>query len=322
MSIAQLQTQLGASREVVEHIVASLQQVGLVNVIREGIFATARGKSTLEWLGLMPEARPVSAAVSVGYWSQVAANVTGGIGQLILNRPERMNAMTNQMLADMDQALRSLAGREDVRVIVVRGAGDRAFCAGRDLKEVEQLQWTKDVSDVILMAELIEVLTVSSKPTIAAVKGYVRGWGNWLAASCDIVVACEDATFALPQINFGDFEMVPMVPIMRRIGRGKVLDMLLTADVVGASEAKEIGLVDRLLPVEGFWGAVGELAQKIADCDPQAVRAGKEALWLLTDFEVWKSLRMMTNATLLQRAGWEPEATKTREQRWMGTSAH
>ncbi|MBI2861894.1 MAG: enoyl-CoA hydratase/isomerase family protein [Chloroflexi bacterium] len=229
----------------------------------------------------------------------ILVDVSEGVAIVTINRPHAMNAFNTQTTATLPLVLDDLAKNDEVRVVVIRGAGDRAFCAGHDLKELVHTK-ASGRSDTQNTARLIEQIGTYPKPTIAAVKGYVRGGGNWLAASCDIVVAAEDATFALPQLNFGDFEILPGVPIMRRIGRSKLMDMILTTDVVDAKEAKAIGLADRILPVEGFWQAVGELARKIASRDPQAVKAGKEALWLLVDADYAQRVRTMKQAMMVR----------------------
>ncbi|MBI2862868.1 MAG: enoyl-CoA hydratase/isomerase family protein, partial [Chloroflexi bacterium] len=179
----------------------------------------------------------------------VLVDLSDGVATVTLNRPHAMNAMTTQTLATLRRILPELAQNDAAHVVVIRGAGDRAFCSGHDLKELALVRARgPEDGDADNTAGTVELLGTFPKPTIAAVKGYVRGGGNWLAAGCDIVIAAEDATFGLFQLKFGDFAMVPMVPIMRRIGRSKVVDMLLSTDVIDAREAKAIGLVDRLLP--------------------------------------------------------------------------
>ncbi|MBI2861959.1 MAG: enoyl-CoA hydratase/isomerase family protein [Chloroflexi bacterium] len=228
---------------------------------------------------------------------EVLVDVSDRVGTMTINRPHVMNAMASHTTPKMLAAVKELSERDDVGCIVIRGAGDRVFCAGHDLKEMTQQ--ARHGVDLHVECQIIEALANSTKPTLAAVKGYCRGGGNWVAGSCDIVVACEDATFALPQLNFSHFEVVPAAVLMRRIGRAKVMDMILTTDVIDVREAKAIGLVDRILPVEGFWDGVYELARKIASRDPQAVKAGKEALWLLADADMVKGMWMMYQAMMV-----------------------
>ncbi|MBI2862590.1 MAG: enoyl-CoA hydratase/isomerase family protein [Chloroflexi bacterium] len=224
-------------------------------------------------------------------------DVKDGVATITLNRPRVLNAFIKAMTAALGGILKELEAREDVRVVIIRGAGDKAFCVGNDLREeAGETKKGQRYTEVYVIGSLAQQIKTLKKPTIAAVRGYCRGGGNWLAASCDIVVAAEDATFALPQLNFGVFDLVSGVPMMQRIGRSKLLDIILTTDVINATEAKQIGLVDRLVPVGQFESAVNELAQKIASRDPRAVRAGKEALNLLVDTDYCKSVRTVIDA--------------------------
>ncbi|MBI2861909.1 MAG: enoyl-CoA hydratase/isomerase family protein [Chloroflexi bacterium] len=245
----------------------------------------------------------------------ILLEVSDRVAWLMINRPQARNAIRSQTSIQLLGTLRELAERDDVGCVVIRGAGDVAFCAGHDLKELANRFRTGEMDEARRTGVMIQTIATHPKPTIAAVKGYVRGGGNWLAASCDIVIAAEDATFALPQINFGTFEIVPMVPIMRRVGRSKVLDLLLSADMINAREAKAIGYADRLLPVEGFWDAVRDVAQKIASRDPQAVKAGKEALNLLVDMDFTKAVRMAQQAHDLQALRREPATSSAQVER-------
>lgn len=239
--------------------------------------------------------------------SELLLDVKDYVATITINRPDKRNAFTGPMTVQMAQMLEELKDRDDVHVVIVRGAGDQAFSAGHDLKEVAERHRRHDYGEPMEIFELCRLLTTLPKPTIAAVRGFVRAGANWLMASCDIVIASEDATFATPQINFGTFPTLPYVSIARRMGRSKAVDMLLTADLIDAKEAKAIGYVDRLVPAEQFESALQELAQKIASRDPQAVRAGKEALMLLTDADFIRDLRTMVNANLLQAMTREAE---------------
>lgn len=223
------------------------------------------------------------------------------VATITINRPQAMNAFTNQHTLQMAGMVRELGQRDDVGSIILRGAGTRAFSAGHDLKEVPQLERSGDTSELYANIGLVEAIVQCPKPTIAAVRGYVRGGANRVVAVCDIVIAAEDATFGLFQINFGAFSIDSMVGLLPRIGRSKTLDLILTAEVIGAHEAKEIGLVDRLVPVEQFDEAVQETARKIASRDPHAVKAGKEALWLLRDADFLKGARAMLNNALIHQ---------------------
>ncbi|MBI2862656.1 MAG: enoyl-CoA hydratase/isomerase family protein [Chloroflexi bacterium] len=232
---------------------------------------------------------------------EIMLDVRDRVATITINRPHAMNAFTNKNTLQMASMVRELGQRDDVGVIVLRGAGTKAFSAGHDLKEVPQLERSGDSSELYDNFSLVEAMVQSPKPTIAAVRGYVRAGANRVVAICDIVIAAEDATFGLFQINFGAFSVDSMVALLRRIGRSKALDLILTADVIGAREAKEIRLVDRIVPVGQFEEVVQETARKIVSRDPQAVKAGKEALGLLCDADFLKGARAMLNSAVLNQ---------------------
>ncbi|MBI2861896.1 MAG: enoyl-CoA hydratase/isomerase family protein, partial [Chloroflexi bacterium] len=122
----------------------------------------------------------------------VLVSVSEGIATVTINRPHAMNAMTTHVTATIISSLQGLAQRDDVRVVVIRGAGDRAFCAGHDLKELAERSARGLGGDTERTAGSVIAIATFPKPTIAAVRGFVRGGGNWLATSCDMVVAAED----------------------------------------------------------------------------------------------------------------------------------
>ncbi|MBI2861918.1 MAG: enoyl-CoA hydratase/isomerase family protein [Chloroflexi bacterium] len=236
----------------------------------------------------------------MGERDAVLFEVKDSIGTITINRPEVRNALSRAMVKQMSAWLEEAATRDDVRVVVIRGAGDRAFCADHDLKELAAEARTGEEDDPsIPFAGLCLTLLSWPKPTIAAVRGFARQAGVWLCTSCDLLVAAEDATFALTSVRFGEFPFYPMVPVMRRIGRSRALDMILSIDVVEAADAKQMGLADRLVPVERFEDAVNDLARKIASRDPQAVRAGKEALRLLVDLDTERQVRVALQWNML-----------------------
>ncbi|MBI2861382.1 MAG: enoyl-CoA hydratase/isomerase family protein [Chloroflexi bacterium] len=238
----------------------------------------------------------------------VLVDVREGVGTVAINRPDVMNAMNFDTMAAIIASFQQLGQRDDVRVVILRGAGDKAFCAGRELTDVAYYLLHREVvREIERTGTVIGTILTCPKPTIAAVRGYVRGGGSYLLASCDIVIAADDATLAIPQMNFGQFEIDPMVPVMRRIGRSKMLDLYLTCDVIDAVEAQGIGFFDRVVPVEQFDETVAEVARKIASRDPQAIRAGKDALDLLIDQHTMKQLKAAVNAMIVFQFSRDPK---------------
>ena len=201
------------------------------------------------------------------------------IGWVTLNRPEALNVYNVQMRDDLYEVLQAIRDDDEIRVGIVKGAGEKAFCAGADLSEfltapppvaARKVRFTRDVWKVFLSI---------SQPMIAALQGYVLGSGIEIALCCDIRIASPEAKFGLPEMGLG---IIPAAggtqTLPRTIGRSRALEMLLTNRWVGAEEACQFGLVNRLVPRNKLLQIVEDMAKKIASYDPAAVRCAKEAV--------------------------------------------
>jgi len=201
------------------------------------------------------------------------------IAYVTLNRPQVLNVYNIQMRDDLYQVLMAIKDDPEVRVVVFKGAGEKAFCAGADLSEfltapspviARQVRWTRDVWGLFLSIP---------QPLIAAIHGFVLGSGVEIALCCDIRIASEDARFGLPEVGLG---IIPAAggtqTLPRTVGRAKALEMLLTNRWVNGKEAYEIGLVNQVVPRDQLLQTVEEMAKKIASYDPMAVRNAKQAV--------------------------------------------
>ncbi len=202
-----------------------------------------------------------------------------GIAEITLNRPEAMNSISSAMAAELTRACAELAAAPEVRVVVFGAAGERAFCAGADLKERAGMTDADIMRQRPVIRAVFGALLALPQPAIAAVHGFALGGGCELALSCDLVVADETATFGLPEVTVG------LVPggggtqlALRRLGPGRAADLVLTGRKVGVDEAMRIGLVDRRVPAGQDGQAALELAGQIAANSPVAVRAAKRAI--------------------------------------------
>ena len=202
----------------------------------------------------------------------------GSATRVTLNRPEKRNALSLELMEELITALRTVGANPDVRAIVIAGAGS-AFSAGHDLGEMvgRDVAFYRRLFDVC--AELMETIHRVPQPVIASVHGVATAAGCQLVAACDLVVAAEDARFATPGVKIGLFCSTPMVPLSRAIGRKRALEMLLTGDFIDASTARTWGLVNRLVPAEELDDAVAELVDRIARSSPLTVAVGKEAFY-------------------------------------------
>jgi len=202
----------------------------------------------------------------------------GVTGRVTLNRAEKRNALSLELMEELIGSLETLGADHEVRAIVIEGAGV-AFSAGHDLSEMvdRELPFYQRLFDVCI--ELMETIHRVPQPVIAKVHGVATAAGCQLVAACDLAVAADDARFATPGVKIGLFCSTPMVPLSRAIGRKRALEMLLTGDLVDAKTALDWGLVNRVVPVELLEDAVMELVEKIARSSPLTVGIGKEAFY-------------------------------------------
>jgi enoyl-CoA hydratase/carnithine racemase len=198
--------------------------------------------------------------------------------RVTLDRPEKRNALSLELMDELTGLLETVGARPDVRAIVVEGAG-LAFSAGHDLAEMvgRELPFYERLFNSC--TKLMETIHRVPQPVIAKVHGIATAAGCQLVAACDLAVASEDARFATPGVKIGLFCSTPMVPLSRAIGRKRALEMLLTGQPITAATALEWGLVNRVVPAEQLDGAVEELVAAIVDSSSLTVGIGKEAFY-------------------------------------------
>jgi enoyl-CoA hydratase/carnithine racemase len=186
----------------------------------------------------------------------------GKISWLTLNQPQKRNALSLELMKEMKTRLYEISTDESVNVLIIRGNGP-AFCSGHDLKELDGNHDQSYYHNIFeTCSALMQLISKMPQPVIAMVHGAATAAGCQLVASCDLVVASDDAIFSTPGVKIGLFCSTPMVPIYRVVGRRRALDMLLTGRFVTAEEAKEFGLVNRVVPI----GELENEAKKIAIC--------------------------------------------------------
>lgn len=216
-----------------------------------------------------------------------------GVAFITLNRPRAMNAFNVQMRDDLYEVLNAIRDDPEVRVAILNGSGDKAFCAGADLGEFLSAPSPVAARDVRFTRDVWGRLVSIPQPLIAALHGYVLGSGIEIALCCDIRIASEEARLGMPEVGLG---IIPAAggtqTLPRAVGRGNALELLLTNRWIGAEEACRIGLVNRVVKRGALLSVAGKTAAKIAACHPNAVRYAKEAIVRGADLPLGDSLAL------------------------------
>ena len=207
------------------------------------------------------------------------------VGVLTLNRPDARNALSPELLIDLRKALSDAEGDSNVVALVLTGAGEKAFCAGADLgksfgSNAGFLAMHEGRGEI---AELFKQLNRLKKPVIGAANGAALAGGLGVIMSCDLIVAAERATFGLPEVKRGLMPYMVMAVLTRQIGRKRALEMVLSGDPISAERAEAIGLINKVLPNDGFLDAAVAYAAKIASYSPAILRLGKQSFYTQAD---------------------------------------
>jgi enoyl-CoA hydratase len=235
-----------------------------------------------------------------------------GVATITLNRPKVHNAINAQVRAELPGMVEAANADPDIRVIVLRGAGDRAFCAGADVTEFQPVTSLPEARERREREAWNDVLAASAKPTVAAIRGYCLGGGLEMAIACDLRIAAEGSTFGFPEVGLG---VIPGTGgtqrLPRLIGVAAALRMVLTAERLDASEALTLGLISEIVPVAGFEARVDELSASLASHGPLAMQYAKKAILQGSDLPLAAGLRMERDlATLLTNTEDRLEGTR------------
>jgi enoyl-CoA hydratase/carnithine racemase len=213
------------------------------------------------------------------------------ICRLVLNRPEKYNALSVEMLRALHDALSRVAAEGRARVVVLAAAG-KAFCAGHDLREL-RAGAEEDVAAIFRQcSEVMLTIARIPQPVIARVHGTATAAGCQLVAACDLAVAAENARFAVSGVNLGLFCSTPMVALSRNLPRKQALELLLTGSFVDAATARHYGLVNQVVAVDALDESVSELARAIAAKSPAAVAFGKRLFYRQLEAGIEEAYRL------------------------------
>ncbi len=203
----------------------------------------------------------------------------GFFGFITINRPKVMNALSNDLVEEFDKAFDLVEEDEELRALIITGAGEKAFMAGADIKELEARDFIQGRKQTRRRQEVFNRLAEMRIPVIAAVNGFALGAGLELAVACTLRVAAEEAKFGSPEVNLG---IIPgdgaTQRLPRLVGFGRAMELVLTGDFIDAAEAYRIGLVNKVVPQAELMETAQKLAGKIAKKAPLAIQFAKEAV--------------------------------------------
>jgi len=219
---------------------------------------------------------------------------TDGVAKVTINRPP-LNILNTETIGEIISALKNMQSDKNISVIIIAGAGDRAFSAGVDIKE-----HLPDKIDATLeeFHKMFHVMIDINKPLVAIVNGLALGGGCELALASDIIIASEKAQFGQPEISVGAIPTVATVLLPKLIGRKKAFELIFTGDIINAQEAKEIGLVNKVVPADKLTEATDELVRKLREKSPIVLKLVRKAVYQGLDREFKKALDGVTDIYL------------------------
>jgi enoyl-CoA hydratase/carnithine racemase len=217
------------------------------------------------------------------------------VAEITLNRPEQLNALDSQMAEELYQALIELDANPKVRVVILKGAG-KSFCVGIDVNELsnktalEYREWIERMERPLITISKIK------KPVIAQLHGVAAANGMGLVASADLVISADNARMGLTAINVGLNCVGPVIPVARCVGRKKALELLLYGNLISASEALTLGLINKLVPRDELEMQARQWAEELAKKSPIAVQIAKSAFYCAEDMDYAKQFAYMNEA--------------------------
>jgi enoyl-CoA hydratase/carnithine racemase len=259
-------------------------------------------------------------------YQTIVAETKGKAGIITLSREERRNAISPTMTIELLQALKKHDDDPNTLVMVLTGAGSKAFCAGADFGEAMSgtASFLDRHEEQRKFAELFKVIKGLQKPLLGRINGHALGGGFGLACSCDVVIAAEDCRFGTPEVNVGLFPYVIMATLLRSASAPKkLIEMMLTGERLDAREAQQLGLVNHVVPRDQLDAKVDEIIEKITSKSPAILRLGRRAFYTMRDMEYEKALEYLSSMLAINTMAEDVAEgigafLEKREPRWKG----
>lgn len=230
----------------------------------------------------------------------VLLEVKDGIGYITINRPAALNALSSEVLTDLNLVLDEVEKHEDIRVVIVSGQGDKAFVAGADIKEMDQMSPIQAFEYMTYANDTFTRLSDLTQPTIAVLNGYALGGGLELALSTDIRIGFEKTMVGFPEVGLGIIPGFAGTQRMSRlIGSSKTKELIYTARIVKGNEAYDLGILNKLVPAEELLSSAEELAKSIMKNAPLAVEKAKHIIQVGSELPLKNAIRLETEAEAL-----------------------
>lgn len=230
----------------------------------------------------------------------VLLEVKNGIGYITINRPEALNALSSQVLADLNEVLDQVEKSEEIRVVIVIGAGEKAFVAGADIKEMDLMSPIQAFEYMTFANDTFTRLSDLRQPTIAVLNGYALGGGMELALSTDIRIGFEKTVVGFPEVGLGIIPGFAGTQRMSRlIGTSRAKELIFTARTVKGQEAYDLGILNKLVPAEELLSSAEELAAAIMKNAPLAVEKAKHVIQVGAELPLKNAIRLETEAEAL-----------------------
>ena len=230
----------------------------------------------------------------------VLLEVKDGIGYITINRPAALNALSSEVLTDLNLVLDEVEKHEDIRVVIVSGQGDKAFVAGADIKEMDQMSPIQAFEYMTYANDTFTRLSDLTQPTIAVLNGYALGGGLELALSTDIRIGFEKTMVGFPEVGLGIIPGFAGTQRMSRlIGTSKTKELIYTARIVKGNEAYDLGILSKLVPAEELLSSAEELAKSIMKNAPLAVEKAKHVIQVGSELPLKNAIRLETEAEAL-----------------------